>query len=283
MDKIAGAKRLRESRLLEKTGSLVAEYERLRAQPDDIERLRQSAGLENEFSDGLDPKTAAHLIQHMPEEFVDTHFGALALAKWAAAARLDAARWMAGHPGKSATAGEALARGWFESDRSTLQSHLDELPSGPWKTQLAVTAGEDAFLAHESPAVVDLLHRAEAHDPHRIQLLEWNATAWAIRDADAAAAWAGGEPDAGRRETLLAAVAIGQANLSPEDAAERLFRSVTSPAALIPAVQAIARIWAARDPQAAHEWVAGLPEGDLRRNADEALSSLVAIPSEKGK
>lgn len=265
-----------DQRLLREVAALSLEFDRLRALPDDIDNFRRSADLENEFMAMLDAETAAFLVREMPAGFVDTHFGILSLTRWAGADRADASAWMASHPGATPSSAEALARGWWGEDRPALAAHLDQLPAGPWKTNLAVTAAEDAYLGKEPAEVLALLGRAAPGDARRTQLVEWNATAWGIRDPDAASAWAAGEPDAATRQRLLAAVAIGEASQDPAAAAARLARTVVAPEAARPAVQAIARLWAVRDPAAATRWTDTLPAGLLR---DEAKAGLLAILS----
>lgn len=266
----------RDLRLLANVTEIAAEFDRLRALPDDIERFRRSADLENEFAALLDADTAAFLVRLMPAGFVDSHFGVISLNKWAGADRAAAAAWMARHPGTTAVSAEALARGWLSADPSGLSAHLDRLPPGVWRDNLAVTAAEDAFLARKTDTVSAMLEHAAPNNARRRQLAEWNATAWARNDVEAAAAWASREPEPARRETLFAAVSIGQANTDPEAASARLVRTVTDPAALKPAVHAIVRIWAARDPSAAASWVAGLPDGLLRQEGEDSLLAMAA-------
>ncbi len=265
-----------DQRLLREVAALSAEFDRLRALPDDIDNFRRSADLENEFMAMLDAETAAFFVREMPAGFADTHFGVLSLTRWAGADRAGASAWMASHPGATPSSAEALARGWWGEDRPALAAHLDQLPPGAWKTNLAVTAAEDAYLGKEPAEVLALLGRAAPDDARRAQLIGWNATAWATRDPGAASAWAATEPDAATRQRLLAAIAIGEASRDPAAAAERLARTVVTPEAARPAVQAIARLWAVRDPATATRWVNTLPAGLLREEAKEGLLAVVS-------
>ncbi len=267
-----------EARFRRQVAELSAEFERLRAGPDDIERFRASAELENEYADLLErkPALAAMLVREMPAGFVDTHFGVLALLRWAAAERREAAEWMAVHPAATGPAAEALARGWLAEDEASLAEHLAALPPTAWRAGLAHVAAEDAFLAKRPEAVLAMLDYAAEDDARGRQLVEWNATAWAIQDVEAAAAWAAREPDAERRRTLLAAVAVGEANRDPESAARRLFRDAGEGPAVEDAVEAIARLWTRRDAEAAARWAAGLPEGALRERAEAGLLAVAA-------
>ena len=262
---------------------LSVEFERLRSQPDDIERFRASAELENEYTRLLEktPELAAMLVREMPADFVDTHFGVLALLRWAATDRLQAAEWMAAHPAATRPAAEALARGWLAEDEASLAKHLAALPPAAWRGDLAYVAAEDAFLAKRPDRVLSLLDYAPAEDARRRRLVEWNATAWAVQDTEAAAAWAAREPDAERRQALLVAVAIGEANRDPEAAARRLFREAGEEPASADAVEAIARLWTKRDAEAASRWAASLPEGPLRERAEAGLLA-VAAPEASG-
>ena len=267
-----------DARFRRQVAELSAEFDRLRAGPDDIERFRASAELENEYTHLLEekPDLAAMLVREMPAGFVDTHFGVLALLRWAATERSTAAEWMAAHPAATEPAAEALARGWLAQDEASLAAHLDSLPQAAWRGGLAYVAAEDALLAKRPETVLSLLGYTPEGDERRRQLVEWNATAWAIKDAAAAAAWAAREPDAERRRTLLAAVAIGEANRDPEAAARRLFRDAGEGPANADAVEAIARLWTRQDAEAAARWAASLPEGPLRERAEAGLLAIAA-------
>ncbi|BCU79700.1 hypothetical protein [Luteolibacter sp. LG18] len=264
--------------LLAKTRALATAFERFHAHPDDIDLFRKAAEIENEFTQHLDPRSAAILVRKMPAGFVDTRFGTLALAKWATADRLEAAGWMAVHPGTTPTATSALARGWFAEAPCSLKAHLDALPSGDWKSHLALTASEDALVSRDSQATLDLLDRVDTRDPHRAQLQEWTFTSWATIDPSAAASQAAREPDAKRREVLLAAVVIGEANLSPEAAAENLARQVMTPETRKPALEAIARIWGPQDHEAAYRWMQSLPPGEEREFVRTELIQTTEAP-----
>ncbi len=267
-----------EARLRRQVAEISAEFERLRSQPDDIDRFRSSAELENEYAYLLEqnPALAAMLVRQMPPGFVDTHFGVLALLRWSATDRQTAAEWMAVHPAATRPAAEALVRGWLAQDEASLKAHLAALPPIAWRSSLAYVAAEDAFLAKRPEAVLSLLDYMPSADARRRQLAEWNATAWAMQDVEAAAAWAAREPDAGRRQALLAAVVIGEANRDPEAAARRLFRDVGEGMASADAVEAIARLWTMRDAAAAARWAASLPDGPLRERAEAGLLTVVA-------
>jgi hypothetical protein len=262
-----------DARFRRQVAELSAEFERLRAGPDDIERLRASAELENEYAHLLEqtPELAAMLVREMPPGFVDTHFGVLALLRWAATERMAAAEWMAARPAATGPAAEALARGWLAQDEASLAEHLASLPPIAWRGGIAYVAAEDAFLAKRPETVLAMLGYVDRDDARGRQLAEWNATAWAVQDAETAAAWAAREPDAERRRTLLAAVAVGEANRDPEAAARRLFRDVGAGPASEDAVEAIARLWTRRDAEAAARWAASLPEGPLRERAEAGL------------
>lgn len=266
------------ARLLANVAALSAEFDRLRAQSDDIERFRRGAGLENEFAALLDadPETAALLVREMPAGFVDSHFGVIALYKWAGEDRAAAAGWMALHPGATAASAEALARGWFAADPVGIATHLDQLSHGAWRDNLSVTAAEDAFLAQKPGTVLALLDHAATDNARRVQLAEWTATAWARQDTEAAAAWAAGEADPTRRQKLFAAVAIGQANTDPAAASARLLRTVTDTAALEPAIRSVVTLWAPRDATAAATWISQLPDGPLRQAGEDALLAVAS-------
>ena len=270
-----------EARLRRKVAEISAEFERLRSEPDDIERFRASAELENEYAHMLEqnPALAAMLVREMPQGFGDTHFGVLTLLRWAGTDRPAAAEWMAVRPAATRPAAEALARGWLAQDETSLKAHLASLPPIAWRSSLAYAAAEDAFLAKRPEMVLSLLDYTPSDDARRRQLAEWNATAWAMQDAEAAAAWAAREPDAERRRTLLAAVAIGEANRDPEAAAQRLFRDAGEGAASVDAVEAIARLWTRRDSVAAARWAASLPDGPLRERAEAGLLAVAAPES----
>ncbi|MEY4489168.1 MAG: hypothetical protein RIQ79_1676, partial [Verrucomicrobiota bacterium] len=90
---------------------MAVEFDQLRSLPDDIENFRASAELENEYMATLEqnPTLAAMLVREMPAGFSDSHFGVLALGRWAAIGRAVAAEWMAAHPAASSSAAQALA------------------------------------------------------------------------------------------------------------------------------------------------------------------------------
>ena len=272
-----------DARFRRRIAEMASEFERLRSLPDEIDRFRASAELENEYAHALEqnPALAAMLVREMPPGFADTHFGVLALSRWAATGRVAAAEWMAAHPAATLPAAEALARGWLAQDEGSLAAHLSTLPPTAWRGNLAHTAAEDAFLAKRPATVLALVALAAPGDSRGLRLVEWNATAWAIQDAEAAAAWASRELDSARRQTLLAAVAVGEANRDPEAAAARLFREVANETTRINAVQAIARLWTRRDAEAAARWAAGLPDGPLRESAEAGLLA-IAVPEGGG-
>jgi len=260
--------------LLTETAAKLSEFNRLRAQPDDIENFRKSAEIENEFINTLSPSKAAFLIQQMPAGFTDSYFGALCLHKWATAERLDAAQWMKTHPSDSPTTARALAEGWLAADLTSLYSYLDQLPPGPWHNNLAASASEDAFLAREPSIVIALLDQISGPSQRRDQLYEWNATAWAMKDHAAAVHWVETNAAPEQRQALLAATATGYAHSNPPAAANWAIAHVSDLAALKPAMQAIVRIWAAQDQPAALQWVESLPSGPLK---DESADGLIAI------
>lgn len=262
------------SKLLASTSTQLREFERLRALPDDIEILRQSAEIENEFNNALDPANAAFLIKNMPPGFTDSYFGGLCLHKWSSAQRLDAAQWMESHPSDHPATAQALAAGWLAADRTSLTNYLDRLPPGLWKNNLATSASEDAFLAKEPATVIDLLSKTSGPSTRRDQLYEWNTTAWAMKDQPAAVRWVEQNAAPEQRQTLLAATAIGHAHTDPVAAANWAIAHVSDPATLKPAIHAIIRIWAANEHSAALRWVEQLPSGPFR---DEAADGLIAV------
>ena len=113
--------------------------------------------------------------------------------------------------------------------------------------------------------------------PARDDLLVHTVSQWAISDADAAAAWARGVPDASLQRRLLATVAVA---LSVQDgpAAARLASQELSPGEeLDRAAVSIIERWGQTSPAAAGTWAAQFPE--TTRQA--ALQNLASAQSEQ--
>lgn len=241
----------------------------------DAERLK--------FLELLNDDTAPRLVRALPPEFLETFFGDLALRLWAARDRAAAARWMAAHPAAHPVPAAALAHDWVTRDVRGLHAYLDALPAGDWKHLVAKSAAEEALVADRPGATLALLDKVSGEDARRDELREWAATKWALKEPEAAQAWAReiarANPEIGER--LFAAVAIGRANSDPEAAASWLLAAARDRAAQASAIEAIARIWTARDPEAAARWAEGLPAGPLREAAEGGLLAVAAPEPER--
>lgn len=252
--------------------ALTRAYEERRGADDpvgaDAERLK--------FVEMLDDESAPRFVRALPPEFLETFFGDLALRHWAANDRAAAAAWMAKHPVAHPVPAAALAHGWATRDETGLHAHLDALPAGDWKHLVAKSAAEETLVADRPDATLALLDKIGGADARRDELREWAATKWAMAEPANAAAWAENvaraRPEFGER--LLAAVAVGRANRDPEAAAAWLLKTTRDPAAQVAAAEAIARLWTARDAEAAARWADGLPAGPLREAAEGGLLAI---------
>lgn len=238
---------------------------------DDIGEFELLANLTNEFENGLDTEKAALLVRHMPPGFLATPWGDLALRRWARGDRASAAAWMAANPDPSPVAATALMQGWFAEDKVAARDYVAGLPDGPWKTHAATSAAEEALVAEEPVELLDFLSLSQGENPRREELQEWAAIMWGKNNYTEALTWASGAADVSRRERLVAAVNVGYSNTDPLVAAEDLLARVKSADIAAPALGSIVRIWSAKEPVAAAQWVASFPAGPEKAKAVEQL------------
>ena len=238
---------------------------------DDIGEFELLANLTNEFDNGLDLEKAALLVRHMPAGFLATAWGDLALRRWAREDRAAAAAWMAEHPDPSPMAATALMHGWFFEDKVAARDYVAELPEGPWKTNTATSAAEEALVAEAPVDLLDFLSLPQGENPRRAELQEWAAIMWGKNHYNDAIAWASGASDVAQQERLIAAVNVGHANTDPLMAAEALLARVKSAEVVAPALGSIVRIWSGKEPGSAAQWVASFPAGPEKAKAVEQL------------
>lgn len=248
---------------------------------DDIGEFESLANLTNEFENGLDREKAALLVRHMPPGFLATPWGDLALRRWAREDRASAAAWMAANPDPSPVAAAALMHGWFAEDKVAARDYVAGLPDGPWKTHAATSAAEEALVAEEPVELLDFLSLSQGENPRREELQEWAAIMWGKNNYTEAIAWASGAAEVSRRERLVAAVNVGYANTDPLAAAEDLLARVKSADSAAPALGSIVRIWSAREPVAAAQWVAAFPAGPEKTHAIRQLLE-IWVPADRG-
>jgi hypothetical protein len=88
---------------------------------------------------------------------------------------------------------------------------------------------------------------------------------WANLDFDAAVAWAEAQPPSPALDEILQRLIFLKANTNPLMATQLADRMVTDDTVRGDVFASIAQVWAARDADAVHEWVASLDTQDRRR------------------
>jgi len=95
---------------------------------------------------------------------------------------------------------------------------------------------------------------------------------WAASDFEGAEDFTDGLPAGDSRETLLGLLAMEALRIDPGQAAAIAMGDMTSGEIQTEAVVSIVHQWALKDHAAAHTWVAGFPEGELRERAEREIA-----------
>jgi len=95
---------------------------------------------------------------------------------------------------------------------------------------------------------------------------------WAMENLQESLSWAENQQQGPRRDQLVARIATVQAETAPADAAGTAWTQIGAGPAQDNAVAQIVRQWSFRDPDAAAEWIEGLPQGHIRDLARAAAA-----------
>ena len=109
--------------------------------------------------------------------------------------------------------------------------------------------------------------------------LEAVAERWAEKDFPAALNWALSRAASEQRDRLIARVAYVQSQTSPLEAATLVVEKIPVGRAQTEAAIAVLSQWALSDMDAAGQWGARFPEGDLRSRAYSELGNVARIKS----
>ncbi len=150
-------------------------------------------------------------------------------------------------------------QGWFGEDAEQARAYVGGLEPGVWRDNVATSVAEDAIVAENPSETLRFLEFVGVENSRRLEVQEWAALAWGKSSYAEASAWAAQAVAPEQRERLLAAVNVGYANTDPLAAAESLLAMVKNRAVVAPALGSIMRIWAAKEPTEAAEFVASFP------------------------
>ena len=102
--------------------------------------------------------------------------------------------------------------------------------------------------------------------------LEHMVQLWATENLQESLRWAENQQQGPQRDQLVARIATVQAETAPADAAGTAWTQIGAGPAQDNAVAQIVRQWSFRDPDAAAEWIEGLPQGHIRDLARAAAA-----------
>ncbi len=217
----------------------------------------------------LTDRNAAGIVRSLSTEELGTSFGLVALGRWLDHDTLAAANWIALRSGATEEQAWLVACKLLD-DPARLDGYCDELPDGAWKQNVLNGAGL-AVLAQNPNEAIALAQRMNP-GPARQNLLETVAYDWTGREPRAALGWIVNVPDPTLRERLLAVGAKAIAANDPDLAVTWLNAAVNSPGILNDTALVLAETWADRNPAAAAQWVARLPESEAREPAVDLVS-----------
>lgn len=164
-----------------------------------------------------------------------------------------------------------VAREWATQDPTAAAS---------WAQQLTDAAERSHVFTHVCIEVsktdpVQALDLAEHQQPLQEQILQILATT----DPDAAIRWAGKLTDINTRQTAFAKIALGYAEISPEEAASLVAERLSSGPLQDETALAVLHKWILRNPDEARSWVNIFPDGPLLKTAESELAAAAAYPA----
>jgi hypothetical protein len=226
--------------------------------------------LQNELLAMLTDDNAAEIIQALSPEELDGPFGISALFHWMKVDPVTAANWIASRPDATEDQAWVVAHNLL-ADGIDLQNYSDQLPDTGWRQQFLADAGLEVLSKSPNEAI----SLAQQMNPGSAQtnLLQTVAADWISNDPNKALDWILSVNDPAMQEQLIAAGAKAYATTDPKLAAEWFVSSVKSEAVLNNTLPNIVEIWAAQDSPTAADWVAQLPEGNLKDAALETIAS----------
>lgn len=155
-----------------------------------------------------------------------------------------------------------------------------------WAATLSSPAERDAILtevclqvAENDPAEAVRMRSQWVTDEKPNRGLEAIAERWAEKDFPAALGWALTRTASEQRDLLIARVAYVQAQTSPIEAATLVVEKIPEGKVQIEAAISVLHQWASHDMDAAGQWAAHFPEGDLRSRAYSELGNIARLKS----
>ena len=150
-----------------------------------------------------------------------------------------------------------------------------------WATTLNNPAEREAILtevclqvAERDPAEAVRMRSQLVTDEKPNGGLEAVAERWAEKDFPAALDWALSRAASEQRDLLIAGVAYVQSQTSPREAANLVMEKIPAGRVQTEAAIDVLHQWALRDMDAARQWVARFPEGELRSRGYSELGNI---------
>lgn len=169
-----------------------------------------------------------------------------------------------------------VASVWAENDSPAARAWASALPA-PVDRKLAASSVADAALDTHPDLALSIAAQLYAETGDDTTLITLSSR-FSSQDPLAARAWLDAMPEGGTRDHLLHQQALQWANENPVFAAG-LAAELGAPDQRAAALKAVLGPWHAREPHAAAEWVAHLPEGSLRTDSNTALLASSAVNS----
>jgi hypothetical protein len=260
----------RDGDLIAQEGTRLARFlaRRLREWCDDDDpekREARTAELERTLASAGGIADQLELLTALPTDLMDFAFGLPTFQRWMFANPAPALGWMSQHPEIFGPRVLTLLQDWDEKDHPEFLRYLAALPAGDWK-QTVMTAASYQALPDDPVEAIVRARQLNVGGP-QLGLLELATREWARHDAEAAGRWVSEVLDAGVKEKLIGALAIGAADLAPEFAATWAVAALPPGKTLEATVAEIAAVWARQNPAAVAAWLERFPAGEARQTA----------------
>lgn len=243
---------------------------RLREWDDDDEPQLREERL-RELAAWLDGTNALEIVQALPPQFMGYVFAVPSFREKLLSDPQATLSWMGQNTNVQLQLLTFLSD-WQHANPDQMQQSLANLPDGEWKQKVLSTAVNEA-LSRDPASAVAMASQMQSGSV-QTQWLTTAATEWAKQNPAAAAQWANQVGSGELRDRLLTSVISGAAENDPQQALDFLGQFSMTDTTFNQSVANATWTFALKDSDATANWILALPESSTRQIA---LENLLAV------